>query len=446
MIRPSPLLERTRAFARICRCVPSPMPSPIEWLPVEIFDVITVDLDLPAYQALRLTSRRLHLLSLSSFARKYFSELVTTLGSPSLDRLVNICRHRYLSSAVALLDIKLLNHEDYKALTKVSRIGTWPPPKRFSRMPAVKREHISGESTFYIEVFSSDYPDCIVDRLVRSLKGFRNLKAIRFRTYNLEPFEWRATTMPLSDQLFRTRCFQAVLDAIIKSEVDLQEFSMAKVKKSAISKCADIPHPTMLLSARHLGRLRSRFSNLTTLTLSIVAGCDGDARTPGWENGLGKLIATAPNLKHLALSLDRNCRVSRYSATVLHSLALSCRLSKLNEFQLYNCLIHEEDLMIFVNAHSASLSKLVFADIHLLTGSWHSLWVALKTLGKLQCLRLATLEGTNSPVMFRGRVKERFKTTLNARKSGRPMTDMLDSLIASCDEQKDTSIASADAN
>lgn len=420
------------------------MPAPIERLPVEIFDAIALNLDLPAYQALRLTSRVLHLLSASTFAKTHFSELTTTLGSPSLGRLVNICRHKYLSKAVTLLDIKLLNHEDYKTLSQLSRIGMWPPPKRFSQVPIANPQHISGESTLYNDVLSSDYPDCILDPLVRLLKAFSNLKTIRFRTHHVEPFEWRATTMPVDDQLFRSKCLQAVLDAIVKSGVELQEFSMAKTKKFSISKCADIPHPFMLLSAPNLVKLRGRFSKLRTLTLSVVTGSDRDAQTPGWENGLSKFIATAPNLKHLALSLDRNCRVSRYSAAILHSLASSCRISKLEEFQLHNCMIHEEDLRLFLTAHSVSLRQLVFADIHLLTGSWPSLWVALKNLERLHCLRLMNLEGTNGPVMFRRRTKERSKITMDTKRSERHMPDLLGDLIAGCYELTNSVIPSTD--
>ncbi|KAF2125865.1 hypothetical protein P153DRAFT_399998 [Dothidotthia symphoricarpi CBS 119687] len=408
----------------------NPMPSPIEGLPVEILDMITTNLDLPAYQALRLTSRHVNLLSLSNFAKTYFSELTTTLSSPSLDRLLSICRSNYWSSAVTLLDIKLFNHEDYQALTDISRIGMWPPPKRFTHVPVTKPENISGESTLYNDVLGSNYPDCIVDRLVRSLQGFSNLKAVRFRTNSCEPFDWSITTMPRSDEVFRSRCFHAVLDAITKSNINLQEFTMARMRKSTMSRYADIPHSALLFSTSRLAELQSRSSNLKSLTCSIIAGCDRDTRSPGWENGLSKFIAIAPNLQRLALSLDRSFHISRYSASVLRSLALSCRLSQLEDLHLCNCLIHEEDLTVFVRAHAPSLRQLTLANIHLLTGSWISFWIMLKEVEGLQRFRIADLHGTRGTISFRrhGRVHE--KTRLDVKKTGRRMVDMLDHLIA----------------
>ncbi|KAH7382197.1 hypothetical protein BKA66DRAFT_463981 [Pyrenochaeta sp. MPI-SDFR-AT-0127] len=422
------------------------MVSPIEHLPVEVFDTIASDLDLPAYNALRLTSRQLNLLSFSTYAKGYFSELTATLGSASLDRLLNVSTHKYFSNAVTVLDIRLLNHRDYKLLNKISRVGIFPIPKRFPRVSGVRPETTTQEATLYDDVTKSEYPRCIVERLACSLRGFSSLETIRFRAHHSEPYGWRSTMMPEGDQLFRTKCFQAVLDALIKSDIRLKEFSMAKEKRSTtLSKCANLPYPTLQLPFRSLQALHHRFVNLESLTLSIVSAYNGDARIPGWQNALTNLIATAPSIKSLALSLDRHNRISHYSAAIIHSLALSCRFSQLQSFQLVNCSLHEEDLVAFVTAHERSLCQLVFSDIRVLTGSWPALLMSLKEAKELQCLRLASLEGTKSPLLFRRRDKERLKITLDAAKAERAMSVMLDDLIAACNSESDLPTTSIDS-
>ncbi|KAJ4361782.1 hypothetical protein N0V83_010722 [Neocucurbitaria cava] len=423
------------------------MVSPIERLPVEVFDIIAFDFDLPAYNAVRLVSRQLHLLSFSNYAKKYFHELTTTLGSASLDRLVNVASHQHFSNLVNVLDIRLLNHRDYKLLTKITKVGIFPPPKRFPRVSGVREEHISEEATLYDDLARSDYSKCIVDRLTRALTGFGNLETIRFRARHSEPFGWRSTMMPEGDQLFRSKCFRAVVDAIVNSELNLKEFSMVKgTKLSTLSKGANLPYPTLQFPFSFLQALQQPFSALQSLTLSVITAYNGDARIPGWENGLSNLIATAPSIKTLALSLDRKNRVSHYSAAVIRSLSLSCRIAELSTFQLVNCSLHEDDLARFVAAHSESLSRLIFSDIRLLTGSWSSLWMSLKALGKLQCLRLASLDGTQSPVLFRRRDKERLKITLDAKKAGRPMSAMLDDLVNACNMGTNLHIDGLDAD
>jgi hypothetical protein len=92
------------------------MTSPFERLPAEVFDIIAAYLHLPEYQTVRLSSQRLHLLSLSTFTKKYFTKVITTLGSPSLDRLVHVANHSHLSRLVTTLEIRLLNHRNYKDL------------------------------------------------------------------------------------------------------------------------------------------------------------------------------------------------------------------------------------------------------------------------------------------------------------------------------------------
>jgi hypothetical protein len=407
------------------------MASPVERLPVEVFEIVALDLDLWAYQQLRLSSRQLHSLSLSTFAKRYFSELTTTLGSPSLDRLANICNHGYFCNIVTLLNIKLLNHRDYKLLTSICKVGIFPPPKRFSTVPGIRTANISGEATLYNDILHGNHQQSITDRLTRSLQRLSNIKTIRLRAFHSEPVGWRMIEIPKGDALFRTKCFQAVLDSIIKSEIKLEEFSMAKSKKAnTIRKCADVPYPALQFSFPVLSSLQNSFLHLQSLTLALVAAHNGNSRVPGWENGVSQLVSCAPNLKKLALSLDRNRQISQYSAPIVHSLASSCHLLSLESFQLVNCSLHEADLDRFVTTHAGSLRMLIINDVRHVSGSWVSFWTSLKEVKQLRCLRLGSLEATNSAVTLHWRNKLRLKFTLDEETSGRPMCDMLDELIA----------------
>lgn len=422
------------------------MASPIERLPVEIFEIIASDLDLPTFQHLRLSSRQLHLLSLSIFAKRHFSDLTTTLGSASLDRLVEISKHGYLSSNVARLDIALLTQCDYKRLKNICNVGIFPPPKRFPRVSGVKAAHIPADSTLYDDVFSDRFPKCIVDRLACCLRGFSNLKAIRFRNHHNAYFGTTYMDVHKDDEQFRSRCFQAVLDTVLKSEVQLEEFSMAKEKGlTALSKHANLPYPAIQPQPRNLQSLQRCFEDLQSLTLSVNSSYNENNRVPGWENGLGQFVVCAPNLKSLVLSLDRHSScVSHYSAAVIHSLALSCQLEMLQKFHLVNCSSHASDLVAFVTAHADTLNELFFRQISLLTGSRLLLWIALKGVRGLRCLRMDYLYEVKNAVVFRKRSKERFKFALEVKKAGRSMAAMLDELIAAHQPDDELSITSFD--
>ena len=416
------------------------MLSPIERLPVEVFDIISAYLDLPAYQNLRLTSRQLHLLTFSTFNKQCFSERTTTLGSTSLGRLVELSKHDHLRSVVRSLHIRLLNHRDYKTLKAISRVAIFPPPKRFPRVSGVRDEHIKDEATTYDYVVKNQYPKRILNDLACALRGFSNLKVIRFRAKNSDRDGW-LTNLPDGDQLFRAKCFQVVLDALVQSEVKLEEFSMAKGKRNTtLHKGANLPHTTFQVSLQTLQALQDRFSNLESLTISAVCNHD-TARVPGWANSIGALVATAPKLKSLALSLDRKTAFPphhAHGAAVFRSLAVSCRIQGLERFQLINCFIHAEDLYTFIRAHG-SLQHLIFSEIELLSGNWTSVWGALKEVGGLRSLRLADVTGTGSPIAFRRRKNGRTKITLDTKKDERPMSDMLDDLIATRDAEVNVS-------
>lgn len=408
------------------------MTSPLECLPAEVFNIIAACLDLPEYQTLRLTSQRLHLLSLSTFKKKYFTKVITTLGSPSLDRLLHVANHLHLSSSVTTVEIRLLNHRDYKDLTKIARIGIFPPPKRFPRVSCVRTEDIVRESTLYDDVLANRQAKCITERLARALQGFDNLTTLRFRTHQIEPLGWKTMAVPEGDEVFRARCLRAVLDALLKSNTSLQTLTMGKEKPHTLSKPANIPYPAINLSIEYLQRLRPLFSTLHSLTLSIVSAHNAHHRLPGWENGLSRFISSAPHLTHLTLSLDRKTQVSEYSARIIRSLSDALLLPNLQTLHLCNTTLHESDLAKLLKTHAETLQRVNIANVCLLTGSWVVLLTALRVLEGLQMVRLAHVEGAGSPVVFRARDRKKRKMTLDASREGREVGEMLDELVKAC--------------
>lgn len=407
------------------------MTSHFEHLPAEVFDIIAVCLDLPEYQTLRLTSQRLHLLSLSTFTNKYFAKLITTLGSPSLDRLVHVASHGHLSKSVTTLEVRLLNHRDYKDLSKIARIGIFPPPKRFPKVSCVRNQDIARESTLYDDVLANRQAKCITEPLARGLRGFDHLKIVRFRAHQIEPLGWKTIAVPEGDDIFRSRCLRAVLDAIMKSGVELSAFSMGKEKSfETLSKCSNVPYPALQLPVEYLQRLRSSFDGLEALTLTVVSQHNGHHRLPGWENGLSRFVASVPALKHLTIALDRKCQISQYGARIVRSMSDSIHLETLESFHLCNTTAHESDLAKFIKTHARTLQRLALTNVCLLTGNWPLLLITFKGVDNLQSVRLASIEGTNAPVQFRQRDKERRKITLDMDKDVRSMAQMLDDLVA----------------
>jgi hypothetical protein len=408
------------------------MTSPFELLPAEVFDIIAACLDLPEYQTLRLTSQRLHLLSLSTFNKKYFTKVISTLGSSSLDRLVNVANHSHLSRLVTTLEIRLLNHRDYKDLGKIARIGIFPPPKRFPKVSCVRNQDIVQESTLYDDVLANRQAKCITERLTRGLQGLDNLTAIRFRAHQTEPLGWKTIAVPEGDEIFRSRCLRAVMDAIVKSGISLETFTMGKEKGHTLSKSANVPYPALQLPLEYLQRLRTPFSGLKSLTLSVVAAHNGHHRLPGWENGLGRLVSSAPNITHISLSLDRKAQVSQYGARIVRSLSDSLQLEYLESLHVCNTTVHESDLAKLVKMHAETLQRISLTNIVLLTGTWLVLLNTFKSVKYLQTLRLAHIEGVGSPVQSRQRDKERRKLTLDVSRNERAMTEMLDEVIGTC--------------
>jgi hypothetical protein len=409
------------------------MTSPIESLAVEVFDIIASSLDLVAFQHLRLTSRQLHLLSLSPFAKRYFSRLSTKLGSPSLDRLLAISKHGYFSGIVVQLDIKLQTHRDYEILTNIQKVGIFPPPKRFPVVPGIKQEHVSGEATLYDDVSgrNANYPACITERLTRSLGNLKMLKSINLRTHHAEPVDWQALPIPEADTLFRTRCFEAVFDAVLKSGIQLDEFGMAKQAKT--TKALNLAYPALqcpVLSLRHC------FEHLHSLTLAVVTASNGDAGSPGWERGITQFIACAPSLKKLTLSLDRPALVSDHSATIIRSLA-ALHWPLLTTLHLLNCALHEADLVAFLSAHASSITSINLSGVRLLTWNWETFWDSLKGLDQLRRVRLelrrvgiARLHWDPSEMQFLWRNRRKRKFVIDSDRARRPMCELLDDLVA----------------
>jgi hypothetical protein len=293
-------------------------------------------------------------------------------------------------------------------------------------VPGIQDKHINDEAATFKYVMESEYPTRLHDGLVRALRGFTNLEAVHFYPRNDQPTACRRLISE-DDRLFRSRCFRVVVDAIALSHVRLLEFRMAKCRRgTALHKEATLPFSVLHLPAQSLQALHDRFSHLQTLTISVLTVYEDVSHVPGWQNAIASIVAAAPRLKNLTLSLDR----SAYVASAIRNLASSCRFPELEVFQLMFCALHAEDLAIIMKSHSVTLRRAIFSDLRLATGSWPSILHALKACEKLEHLRLSSLSEEEHPVQ-----------RLDARRDKRAMTDMLDKIIAAYNVKTDSSMS-----
>jgi hypothetical protein len=432
--RPRPIQTSASSSKRVtslssflCR----PMTAPIERLPAEVFDIIALDIDLAAYKHLRLASHQLHLLSLTTFAKRYFTEITTTLSSPSLGRIIHVSNHRSFGNAVSLLTVRLLDNRDYKVLTKICDVGIFPPPKRFPHVPGVQTAHIRDEVISYNDIIFGDRLRHITDLLARALRSLIKLKTIRFRAVHRDPTEWERTGPSENNQIYRTRCFKAVVDAIMQSKIQLDEFSMAQRKSTTtLCKQADIHYRVLQALPLSFASLQRSFLHLHSLTLAFVATLGDPPGTSGVGSDIALFISCAPNLRNLALSFDRKRNISHDSAAIFHEIAISCRITSLESFHLLNCSLREGDLDRFVTTHAAILRSLVINNVRQSRTTWVAFWTFLKSATNLRSLRLERLYEDDVLVKLHWRKKMRITFKLDTASSGRTMYDMLDELIA----------------
>jgi hypothetical protein len=398
------------------------MTSKIERLPQELVDLVVVYLSLGDRQTLRLASKQLCSLTLTAFSDTYFSRRVTTLGVPSLSRLVQASTHPHFSACVSLLDIKLLNYEDYGNLRKIDRVGIYPPPKRFPKVPQVKIEHVSEECKLLDYMRTHQDPKAVVHPLARALKGLRNVKAIRLRVNGLTLYG-----NPYIDaedevyQSFLSTCFKAVLDAIIRSGVRLQEFTLVKGNTvRPLNKSANLDYSAFNFPFPFLSSLTPAFSSLKSLRLSIRTYHNGNSRIAGWENGVSKFIAAASSLEELTICLQATDSKPWFRAAVMHALCRTVKLPMLKSLQLYGCVVDELDLVALIKTHSSSLRRLLISDTELRSGTWLSVMSTFMKDLDLDYLRLQYLQQGAAPRVIRwyeDDVKNTSKLTVDARKS-----------------------------
>jgi len=372
----------------------------IERLPVELLDMVVAHVVLPDFQALRLCSRQLYALTLATFSSSYFARRTTTLGAPSLDRLQRASSHAIFSNAVSLLDIKLLNYEDYRSLQKIDRVGIYPPPKRLLRVPQVKMGDISQESKLFDYMRTHHDPKAVILPLTRALKRLPSLHTVQLRVNGLTLYG--NPYIDAEDDVYHTflsACFRAILDAIIRSGVRLQHFALTKGSSLVrpLTKSANLIYPALNAPLPYLISLGKAFSNLKSMRLSIRTNYNGNARVPGWENSVSHFISTSPCLEELTLCLQARDSEPRFRAAVMRSVARSVELSNLSLLQLYGCVVDEADLMAFIKNHALTLRRLMISDTHMRAGTWASVLVALKREVDLDYLRLQYLQQSTRP-------------------------------------------------
>ncbi|KAL5420409.1 hypothetical protein PMIN04_006482, partial [Paraphaeosphaeria minitans] len=390
-------------------------------LPQELVDLIVVHLSLQDRQALRLASKQLYALTFTTFSNTYFSRRVTTLGVPSLSRLVQLSAHPNLSGCVYLIDIKLLNYEDYGNLREIDRVGIYPPPKRLQRVPQVKIGDISQECKLLDYMRTHKDPKAVVHPLSRALKGFRNVKTIRFRVNGLTLYG--NPYISAEDevyQYFLSACFTAVLDAIIRSGVRLQEFTLIKnTTIRPLSKSANLDYSAFNLPIPFMFSLKSAFTFLKSLRLSIRTHHNGNSRVAGWEKGVAQVIATASSLEKLTICLQATDSKPWFRAAVIQSICRSVQLPMLKSLQLYGCVVDELDLIALIKTHTSSLRRLLISDTELRSGAWSSILNTFKEDLDLDLLRLQYLQQNTAPRVVRwfpDHIRNSSKLNIDARK------------------------------
>jgi hypothetical protein len=398
------------------------MTSKIERLPQELVDLIVVYLSLEDCQTLRLASKQLCSLTLTTFSSTYFSTRVTTLGVPSLGRLVQTSAHPHFSACVSLLDIKLLNYEDYGNLRQIDRVGIYPPPKRFPKVPQVKFEHVSDECKLLDYMRTHPDPKAVVHPLARALKSLRNIRAIRLRVNGLTLYG--NPYINAEDEVyqsFMSSCFRAVLDAILRSGVRLQEFAMIKGNTARpLSKSANLDYSTFNFPVQFLSSLKTAFCALKSLRLSIRTYHNGNSRTAGWENGVSQFIAAASSLEDLTICLQAADAKPWFRAALMHAVCRTVKLPMLKSLQLYGCIVDELDLVDLIKTHASSLRRLLVSDTKLRSGTWLSVMNTFMEDLDLDFLRLQYLQQSATPRVIRWSaddVKNTSKLNINARKS-----------------------------
>jgi hypothetical protein len=379
------------------------MPAPMERLPVELIELVIRHFTLPEYQSLRLVSRRLYALTLSTFSGRYFAKRFTTLSKPSLERLAQASAS-HLSQHVSLLDIQLLNRQEYQSLREISRIGIYPPPKRFQQVAKVRPRDVSREYALYDYMLSSDEPKDVIKILAQVLEQLPSVRGVRLRVNGESILSRTVTHFHAGEEekeeeysMFVQACFKAVIAAIVCSGVRLREFSVVKGGKiRSYSKSANLIYPAFKFSFPLLLSLREAFGSLKTLRLTVRTDFHGNSRVPGWQNGISQFIASASALEELALCFLTVDKEAGFKASVMQSLASTLDLPRLKFLQLYGSVVDEQVLSSFVKAHS-NLRQMLFTDVRLLNGSWKTVLRVFRELPSLETLRLSFLQQSEDP-------------------------------------------------
>ncbi|KAL1600601.1 Protein-lysine N-methyltransferase efm4 [Paraconiothyrium brasiliense] len=397
------------------------MTSKMERLPQELVDLIYLYISHADRCALRLVSKQLYFLTLTNFGNTVFFKRVTTLGVASLNQLLQASGHAQFSGCVTLLDVKLLNYEDYDNLVKIDRVGIYPPPKRLPRVPQVKTGDIRQESKLLEYMRTQQDPTAVIHPLARALKRFRNLKTIRLRVNGLTLYgNLHILAEDEVYQSFMSACFRAVLEAIVRSGVKLQEFTLIKGNSvRPMSKSANLDYRAFALSFPLFQSLGNAFSGLKSLRLSIRTDPKTDSRSQGWEIGVKDFITTTSALETLTLCMDPIDCKPHFRATMMRSICRSVNLPMLKSLQLYGCAMDELDLVTLMKTHAPTLRRLLISDAELRSGTWRSILNLLKNDLGLEYLRFQYLQQIPQSIRwFAEDTKQTGKLIIDATKSG----------------------------
>ncbi|KAF2634725.1 hypothetical protein P280DRAFT_232005 [Massarina eburnea CBS 473.64] len=379
------------------------MLSPIEQLPAELVDLITADFDLPEYQHFRLASRQTHHVTRPSFYRCYFARRTTTLAASSLDRLLAASACRHVAHHVSSLYIRIPTRTTISILRDISRVGIYPPPKRFPTITDVRWGDCSHEVVAFDQVMSGETNDTngIIDQLSRAMRRFSNLKAVHifYIRHTGSYRDFMSSDPPADSFKITSLSFKTIVAAVVKSGVHIEQLNTNEPseinKASKAGKSVFILPLALDLPADQFRALGPAFSSLRVLVLSLrfdppVYRRD---RQP-YQDYFSPFINCATALEELRLSIQNgfiNPKSTTNKQVVTQSVARSVRLPRLKLFAVRHAVCLSADMLIFIKAHASSLRHLNMHDCCLPDGGWTTVLESFRELG-LEYLRLSNLK------------------------------------------------------
>ncbi|KAF2713055.1 hypothetical protein K504DRAFT_128717 [Pleomassaria siparia CBS 279.74] len=346
------------------------MASYIEQLPVELIGLVISCLDSVDYGSLRLASKHIHSTTLDDFLRTFFAEFTTLLTPAALQRTVDVSSHELLAGSVRVLHI---THRRMRVLHQFD-----------------SQEHQRNQSAAeVVERISQNLrPESVIGPLAYALRRCYNINSICFYLEGCAKPNWLMNRRENID--FQSNCFKLILEAVVESGVQLQEFSTMGQDDT---QCATIPYFAFDFSIPFLHSLDTAFSNLCSLTIAINEGTIENPRVPGWANAISRFISTASSLESLTLIIEMWGPVPGCGVKIFHSLSQIPVLAQLRAVRINGGSFEEQDMATFALRHADSLRRIRLESNQMMSGTWKSLLATLRKSKSLEHVHLEDPKG-----------------------------------------------------